>query len=428
MNQHDSQRIAGLMAQEGYVLTDVAEDADLIVFNSCSVREKAEQKLLSAAGAVRKYKKRNPGVVVAIGGCVAQQEGERLLARASHVDVVFGPDHLGRLPELVRKARSDRKQRGETEFLSREAYRFPSLADTDAAGPVSAFVSIMKGCDKMCSFCIVPFTRGREVSRSADEILREVRHLAEKGTKEVVLLGQTVNSYGRRRQEGQPPFHVLLAQVAEVEGIERIRFTSPHPAEFSSEQIAAFRDIPKLCPHMHLPVQSGSTRVLEAMRRGYSRADYLDIVQELRSVAPMVSLTTDVIVGFPGEREEDFADTMSLLETVRFQGAFSFAYSERTGTRAIDLPDSVPVAVRSERLQVLQARQEEITQEALQGMLGQQVEVLIEGPSKSDPEKSTGRTGQNQPVHVDGILPPGTLTTVRVAEAYKHSLRGERCA
>lgn len=424
MNIHDSQRMVSLMAAEGYAPTDHPEEADLIILNSCSVREKAEQKVRTRAGQMKKIKKANENVVLAIGGCVASQEGKRLLDRIPHADIVFGPDHLSRLPDLVRGVRDERHRYNETRLMGRStAFTFPKLSKE---GPVevSAFVSVMKGCDKFCTYCIVPYTRGREVSRDADEILQEVRVLAERGTKEVVLLGQTVNSYGNRPQDGHMPFADLLYRVAEVEGIERIRFTSPHPSDFSDAQIRAFADIDKLCPHMHLPVQSGSTEVLAAMRRDYSREQYLDVVYRLREIAPQVALTTDVIVGFPGETRAAFEDTLSLMREVRYQGAFSFAYSERVGTKALDIEPAVPVEERFDRLRELQAMQDQITQEWLEQMVGERHTVLIEGPSKSDPTRCTGRTGQNRPVHVSGDYAPGTLLQVDIVEAYKHSLLG----
>jgi tRNA-2-methylthio-N6-dimethylallyladenosine synthase len=423
MNEHDTQRMISLMASEGYLPTEVPDEADLIVLNSCSVREKAEQKLRSRAGALKHLKQRNPELVLALGGCVAQQEGKRLLGRVPHADIVFGPDHLADLPDLVRRVRSEGKRQLRTEFLHREHYSFPPV---ERFGPrrVTAYVSVMKGCDKFCSFCIVPYTRGREVSRPADDIVAEVRRLADHGTREVVLLGQTVNSYGRRKKDGHIPFHELLARVASVAGVERVRFTSPHPKDFTAEQIQAFRDVPELCPHMHLPVQSGSSDVLRQMRRGYTREQYLDIVRQLREVAPEVALTTDIIVGFPGETDDDFEQTLSLVDEVRYHSAYSFAYSERVGTRALRIEPSVPSVVRFDRLRRLQARQEQITQAWLQRMVGETHTLLIEGPSRSDPGRSTGRTGNNRPVHVDGRFEPGTLLSVRIEEAFKHSLLG----
>ncbi len=423
MNIHDSQRMVSLMAGEGYAPTESPEEADLIILNSCSVREKAEQKVRTRAGQMKKIKKANEEVVLAIGGCVASQEGKRLLDRIPHADIVFGPDHLSRLPELVRNVRQERTRHNETRLMGRStAFTFPKLTKE---GPVevSAFVSVMKGCDKFCTYCIVPYTRGREVSREADEILEEVRVLAERGTKEVVLLGQTVNSYGNRPQDGHMPFSDLLYRVAEVEGIERIRFTSPHPSDFSEAQIQAFAKIDKLCPHMHLPLQSGSTEVLAAMRRDYTREEYLAIVNRLREVAPQVALTTDIIVGFPGETRQAFEDTLSLMREVRFHGAFSFAYSERVGTKALEM-SSVPVEERFDRLRELQALQDEITQERLNDAVGQRQTVLIEGLSKKDATRSTGRNGQNRPVHVAGTYEPGTVLQVDIVEAYKHSLLG----
>ena len=423
MNTHDSQRMVALMAAEGYALTTVPEDADLIVLNSCSVREKAEHKVRSKAGEMKHLKKLRPEVVLAIGGCVAQQEGERMLKRIPQADIVFGPDHLARLPDLVREVQRTKGRIEETEFLDRRSYRFPEIPE-NAPREVSAFVSVMKGCDKFCSFCIVPYTRGREVSRPAAEVLDEVRRLVGNGTREIILLGQTVNAYGKHRRTGQIPFHELLAEVAAIEGVDRVRFTSPHPGDFSIQQIEAFRDIPELCPHMHLPVQSGSSTVLKAMRRGYSREEYLDVVRTLRSIAPQVALTTDIIVGFPGESESDFRQTMSLLEEVRYAGVYSFAYSERVGTRALRIEPSVPVDERFIRLRQLQTRQDEITGEVLAESVGKEQLVLVEGPSKTDASRSTGRNGENRPVHVDGLYPPGTLLKVQIVEAYKHSLLG----
>jgi tRNA-2-methylthio-N6-dimethylallyladenosine synthase len=423
MNHHDSQRMVSMMAAEGYLPTDHPDDADLVIINSCSVREKAEHKLLSRAGQMKRFKRANPKMILALGGCVAQQEGEALLGRVQHADIVFGPDHLAKLPEMIRRVEEERVRIHETEFLDKHEYEFPKITP-NAPREVSAFVSVMKGCDKFCTFCIVPFTRGREVSRGAQEILDEIRVLAANGTKEVVLLGQTVNSYGKRRLPDQIPFSELLYRVAEIDGIERIRFTSPHPSDFTEDQILAYRDLPKLCPHMHLPVQSGSDAILSAMRRGYTRAEYLEIVARLHEVAPHVALTTDVIVGFPGETQADFEATLSLLEEVRFQGAFSFAYSERVGTRALKIDPAVPEEVRFDRLRELQTLQDRITHEWLETMVGQTHEVLIEGPSKTDPLRSSGRTGQNRPVHVQGTFEAGAMLDVRIVEAYKHSLLG----
>lgn len=423
MNEHDSQRMVSLMAGEGYAQTFTPEDADLIILNSCSIREKAEQKLRSEAGKMRAFKRPDRKVVFALAGCVAAQEGRRLLERVPHADIVFGPDHIGALPEMVRKVRGGRIRVCQTEFYEREDYKFPELSE-EAPAQVSAYVSVMKGCDKYCSYCIVPSTRGREVSRPASEILDEVRRLVDKGTKEIVLLGQTVNSYGRIKRQGHVPFHELLAMVNEVPGVARIRFTSPHPADFSEAQIDAFAQLDKLCPHMHLPVQSGSSRVLRAMKRGYTREEYLEVVDRFRRAVPHASLTTDVIVGFPSETEAEFEETLSLFEAVRFAGAFSFAYSERTGTKALDLEPVVPMDERFRRLQVLQALQDRITQEQLSGCVGQVLPVLIEGPSKSNPERSSGRSGTNRVVHIDGRFAPGTMLDVEITLAFKHSLFG----
>ena len=427
MNLHDSQRMVSLMAGEGYLPTETPDDADLIILNSCSVREKAEQKVRSRAGELKRLKKARPDVVLAIGGCVAQQEGQRMLDRIPHADIVFGPDHLSRLPELVRSVVDGQGRRNETGFLPRETFQFAGITP-EAPKQVSAFVSVMKGCDKFCAFCIVPFTRGREVSRPAGDVVAEVRKLAERGTREVVLLGQTVNTYGQRKRDDQIPFHELLQRVCAVDGIERVRFTSPHPADFTDGQIEAFATLPELCPHMHLPVQSGSSRVLKAMRRGYTREEYLAIVDKLRRVAPQVALGTDIIVGFPGETEEDFQQTLSLVEEVRYHSAYSFAYSERTGTRALDLAGAVPVPERFERLRALQAVQDRISKAYLDAMVGSRQQIMVEGPSKTDATRVTGRTGQNRPVHVPGSYAPGVLLDVEIVEAYNHSLLGQAIA
>ncbi len=427
MNLHDSQRMVSLMAAEGYAPTERPDDADLIILNSCSVRDKAEQKVRSRAGEMKRIKKSRPDVVLAIGGCVAQQEGPRMLDRIPHADIVFGPDHLSRLPELVRGVVDGQGRLNETGFLDRAEFRFAGISD-QAPRQVSAFVSVMKGCDKFCAFCIVPFTRGREVSRPADDVIDEVKRLADRGTREIVLLGQTVNTYGQRKRDDQIPFHELLARVCAVDGIERVRFTSPHPADFTDDQIEAFRSLPELCPHMHLPVQSGSDRVLKAMRRGYSRAQYLEVVDKLGDVAPHVALGTDIIVGFPGEGVDDFEDTLSLVERVQYRSAYSFAYSERIGTRALDIEGSIPVAERFDRLRTLQALQDGITKRYLDEMVGTRQEIMVEGPSKTDPSRVTGRTGQNRPVHVPGAYPPGTLVEVEIVEAYNHSALGQAVA
>ncbi len=421
MNVHDSQRMVSLMAGEGYLPTETPDDADLIVLNSCSVRDKAENKVRSRAGEMKKFKASNPNLVLAIGGCVAQQEGQRMLNRIPHADLVFGPDHVGDLPEMVARVVEDRRRTLATEWVSRDDYKFPPPS---VAGPrlVSAYVSVMKGWYKFCTFCVVPFTRGREVSRAAADILAEVRALAEQGSQEIILLGQTVNTYGRQKRSDEMPFAELLAEVAAVEGIQRVRFTSPHPSDFTEDQIQAYVKIPELCPHMHLPVQSGSSKILKAMNRSYTREEYLRIVDRLREVAPQVGLTTDIIVGFPGETEEDFQETLSLVEYVRFQAAFSFAYSERTNTKAPKMDGEVEPAVRMRRLHELMDVQNRITAECLQAMVGTRQTVLVEGPSRTDPNRSTGRTGSNRPCHLDGVYEQGSLLEVEVTEALAHSL------
>ena len=428
MNESDSDRMVEALAGQAWSRTPHPEDADLILLNTCSVRDKAEQKLLSALGRYREHKARR-GALIAVGGCVAQQEKERLLRRVPYVDFVFGPDHVGRLPELV--ARADRQERFvETGWMDSEEYVFPR-ADAEAArGRASAFVTAMKGCDNVCSFCIVPRTRGREVSRPYPEVAAEVCALAAVGVREVTLLGQNVNSY-----QGGFGFASLLRRVAAVPGIERVRFTTSHPHDLSDELVDVFRDEPKVMPHFHLPVQSGSDAVLRRMRRDYGVDEFLERHRRLSEARPGIAITTDFIVGFPGETEEDFEASMHLLRAARFENSFSFVFSPRPHTGAAlrlgTAPEwqEVPRQVALERLERLHAEQRSIAVEVLTAQLGLEVELLVEGAS--DAGGHMGRTPENRVVHVESHgrdLAPGSLVRARVVRAGHSSLGAELTA
>ncbi len=425
MNVYDSGKIQALLSEDGYVPVSDPEEADLILVNTCSVREKPEHKLHSFIGAVRPL--RQKGVAIGIAGCMAQHDGERLFARyRKDVDLVFGPDQVPRVRELV--ARSQKERVLDNRFMDLENYPFVDALDPEARGGACAFVTIQKGCDNKCTFCIVPATRGIEVSRPSEQILREVRALSEAGTREVTLIGQNVNSYGLKTAEKS--FAQLLYAVAEVPGVERIRYTTSHPRDMGPDVIAAYRDLPQLCSHLHLPVQSGSNRILRRMKRFYSRERYQQVVDELREARPGISLTTDIIVGFPGETDADFEDTMSLLEEVRFEGSFSFLYSPRPGTPALRLDDeTLEKAVTSERLTRFQARQREIQQQQNQALEGTVQEVLVEGPSKWDPQVICGRTSCFRMVNFPGeVASKGENAQVRITRAFVNTLRGERVA
>jgi tRNA-2-methylthio-N6-dimethylallyladenosine synthase len=427
MNESDSERMVELLARHAWARTPHPEDADLILLNTCSVREKAEQKLLSALGRYREHKARR-GALLAVGGCVAQQEKERLLSRVPYLDFVFGPDNLGRLPELVTRA-GRRERFAETGWMDSQEYLFPR-ADAEAArGRATAFVTAMKGCDNVCSFCIVPRTRGREVSRPFPEVVAECADLSGVGVREVTLIGQNVNSY-----RGGCGFPELLRRVAAVPGIERVRFTTSHPHDLSGELVDVFRDEPKVMPHFHLPVQSGSDTVLRRMRRDYTVAEFMDRQARLLAARPGLAITTDFIVGFPGETEEDFQASLTLLGRARFENSFSFVFSARPHTgAALKLGSSpewaeVPREVAVERLERLQARQRQISAARLRESLGCEVEVLLEGPAPDSPGEGVGRTPENRLVHVDlGGREPraGDLVRVRVTRAGASSLGGE---
>jgi tRNA-2-methylthio-N6-dimethylallyladenosine synthase len=424
MNEYDSGRIADVL-RESESLSSVEDpaEADLIVFNTCSVREKAQEKVFADLGRVRHLKQARPGVLIAVGGCVAAQEGAAIVQRAPYVDVVFGPQTLHRLPELLERRRASGRPQVDISFP--EIEKFDRLPQPRAQG-AQAFVSIMEGCSKYCSFCVVPYTRGAEVSRPLEDVAAEISALASQGVREVTLLGQNVNAW-RGEADGAPAdFAELLHYVAEIDGIERIRYTTSHPREFTQRLIDAHAALPKLAPHVHLPVQSGSDRVLAAMKRGYTALEYRSLVRRLRQARPDISLTSDFIVGFPGETEADFEATLRLAREAAFDGSFCFLYSRRPGTPAADLPDEVPPAEKSARLQRLQALVDAQAREVSEAMVGTPQRVLVEGPSRKSPNELSARTANNRIVNFPG---PGTLTDtyvdVQITAALHHSLRGE---
>ena len=427
MNEYDSDKMADVLnASEGVVATDNPEDADVILFNTCSVREKAQEKVFSDLGRIKHLKRLKPDLVIGVGGCVASQEGAAIVERAPYVDVVFGPQTLHRLPDLIRKRKATGRAQVDISFP--EIEKFDHLPPPRVEGP-SAFVSIMEGCSKYCSFCVVPYTRGEEISRGFDDVLTEVADLADHGVKEVNLLGQNVNAYRGRMGDGEiADFALLLEYVAEVPGIERIRYTTSHPKEFTQRLIDVYARVPKLVDHLHLPVQAGSDRVLAAMKRGYTVLEYKSIVRRLRQVRPDISLSSDFIVGFPGETADDFERTMALVEEVGFDSSFSFVYSRRPGTPAADLADDTPPAVKLERLARLQAAINAHAARISASMVGTVQRILVEGPSKKDPAELMGRTENNRIVNFPGGPNPdrliGELLGVRITQALPHSLRG----
>ena len=426
MNDSDSGRMLGFLKNINYIPTTDPGRADLVIINTCSVRDKAEQKVYSALGRYKSLKKQRPGMILGISGCVAQQEGTRLLDRVPYLDMVLGPQNIHRIKDLLQEvearggrvaatAQFDKIEDGEYEHAHYD-------------GGVKALVSIMRGCDNYCAYCIVPYTRGSEVSRPASDIIEEITALAGKGVREVMLLGQNVNSYGKGFSAGggSCSFTELLRMVAAVDGIERIRFVTSHPKDISEELIAIFGEQSKLCHHLHLPVQSGADRMLKKMGRQYTRASYLDKALRIRELYPRMSLTTDVIVGFPGETDDDFRDTMALIKKVRFDGIYSFMYSPRPGTRAAGFDGQVPVEVKSARLAVLQSAQKEITDERNAALVGHTRRVLVEGPSKADASEWSGRTECNRVVNFPSdTAAPGRLLDVQIVAAYANSLRGQ---
>ncbi|MBH9578954.1 tRNA (N6-isopentenyl adenosine(37)-C2)-methylthiotransferase MiaB [Inhella proteolytica] len=424
MNEYDSDKMADVMREaEGYEKTDDPEAADLILFNTCSVREKAQEKVFSDLGRVRHLKAK--GVKIAVGGCVASQEGAAIIERAPYVDVVFGPQTLHRLPDLL--AQRVAAARPQVDISFPEIEKFDHLPPAKVEGR-SAFVSIMEGCSKYCSYCVVPYTRGEEVSRPFEDVLVEVAGLAEQGVIEVTLLGQNVNAYrGKMGESGEiADFAMLLEYVAEIPGIQRIRYTTSHPNEFSPRLIEAYAKIPQLVNHLHLPVQHGSDRILAAMKRGYSAIQFKSIVRKLRAIRPDIRIASDFIVGFPGETDEDHAKTMKLIEDVGFDASFSFIFSPRPGTPAANLPDDTPYEVKVARLQQLQAAIEAHALSISQTLVGTTQKVLVVGNAKKDPTELMGRTECNRIVNFKGAPRlMNELIELRITDAYPHSLRGE---
>jgi len=427
MNDYDTARMADLLqAADGYEPTDDVEQADLVLFNTCSIREKAQEKVFSDLGRVKHLKSK--GVLIGVGGCVASQEGAALLDRAPYVDLVFGPQTLHRLPQMIHARRETRRPQVDIRFP--EIEKFDHLPPARVDGP-TAFVSIMEGCSKYCSYCVVPYTRGEEVSRPFDDVLAEVAQLAGQGVREVTLLGQNVNAYrGRMGDTAEiADFALLIEYVAAIPGIERIRYTTSHPNEFTQRLIDVYGRVPQLVNHLHLPVQHGSDRILGAMKRGYTALQYKSIVRRLRQLRPEISLSTDFIVGFPGETEADHALTMKLIDDIGFDSSFSFVFSARPGTPAANLPDDTPQAVKLQRLQQLQARIETQAQAISQSRVGTVQRILVEGPSRRstpDAPELMGRTECNRIVNFAGPATlVGELVDVRIGMAYPHSLRGE---
>lgn len=424
MNEYDSDKMADVMgAAEGYEPTQDVEQADLILFNTCSVREKAQEKVFSDLGRVKHLKKK--GVLIGVGGCVASQEGAAIIERAPYVDVVFGPQTLHRLPDLLRERA--RQQRPQVDISFPEIEKFDHLPPARVEG-ATAFVSIMEGCSKYCSYCVVPYTRGEEVSRPFDDVLVEVAGLADQGVKEVTLLGQNVNAYRGRMGDTSDiaDFALLLEYVAEIPGIERIRYTTSHPNEFTSRLIEAYATVPKLVSHLHLPVQHGSDRILMAMKRGYTAMEYKSTVRKLRAIRPELALSSDFIVGFPGETDDDHARMMKLIEDMDYDNSFSFIFSPRPGTPAAALRDETPHEVKLRRLQQVQKVIEDNMRRISERRVGTVQRVLVEGPSRKDATELAGRTECNRMVNFKGPSRlVGQMIDVTITEANSHSLRGE---
>lgn len=425
MNEYDSEKMADVLhAAYGMESTDDPAQADIILFNTCSVREKAQEKVFHDLGRVRHLKENNPNLLIGVGGCVASQEGKAIVSRAPFVDVVFGPQTLHRLPQLIETRKTTGRSQVDISFP--EIEKFDHLPPARTEG-VTAFVSIMEGCSKYCSFCVVPYTRGEEVSRPLGDVLTEIAVLADQGIKEVTLLGQNVNAYLGVVEDGEiADFALLLEYLHEIPGLERIRYTTSHPKEFTTRLIQSYDQLPKLVNHLHLPVQSGSDRVLAAMKRGYSVLEYKSIIRKLRAIRPDISLSSDFIIGFPGETEADFEATMILIEELNFDESYSFVYSPRPGTPAADLPDDTPQEVKLERLQRLQAQINQQARKISQQMVGSIQRILLEGVSKKNAEEFFGRTDNNRVVNLacDRSL-VGSFVNVRITEARSHTLRGE---
>nr|WP_315486968.1 tRNA (N6-isopentenyl adenosine(37)-C2)-methylthiotransferase MiaB [uncultured Undibacterium sp.] len=425
MNEYDSDKMQDVLAAtDGMIKTDNPEDADVILLNTCSVREKASEKVFSDLGRLRELKKNKPDLLIGVGGCVASQEGEAIIRRAPYVDVVFGPQTLHRLPQLIKDRRDSGRSQVDISFP--EIEKFDHLPPAKVEGS-TAFVSIMEGCSKYCSYCVVPYTRGEEVSRPFNDVLVEVAGLAEQGIKEISLLGQNVNAYRGVMEDGEiADFALLLEYIAEFPQIERIRFVTSHPKEFNQRLIDAYAKIPKIVDHVYLPAQHGSDRILAAMKRGYTSLEYKSVIRKLRAVRPNMHISSDFIVGFPGETDEDFDALMKLIKDVEFDNSFSFIFSARPGTPAASLEDTTPAPLKLKRLQFLQSVIDANTKKYSNAMIGTIQRILVEGPSVKDPNELQGRTENNRVVNFAGgkdLI--GTLVNTRVTESYNYSLRGE---
>lgn len=429
MNVHDSEKIAGILSETGLQQADELKETNVVVLNTCSIREKAEQKFYSELGRLKSLKKNNPDLKIAVAGCIAQQEGKKLFKRFPYVDLVFGPNNIDSLTEWIKTSGgklqvSDYGQRITVTDENPEYHH--KLLPAKREGRVRAWVSIMYGCDNFCAYCVVPYTRGRERSRPVEDIYDEVRSLSDQGFQEVTLLGQNVNSYGKKNNNSID-FTGLLEKVHEINGIERIRFVTSHPRDLSDRLISAMRDLPKLCSHLHLPLQSGSDKILLLMNRGYTYVEYREKVNRLREAVPGIALTTDIITGFPGESEADFEMTMQALSEIQYDGIFAFKYSKRPDTKALSLPDHIDEQTKSARLAGILEKQEAITFNRNKKLEGEVFDILVEGMSETDPDKMTGRTRTNKIVNYYGSSSDvGKIISVRIVEAKMHSLFGER--
>ena len=431
MNEYDSDKMADVLnASDGFVKTDTPEDADVVLLNTCSVREKAQEKVFSDLGRLRELKLAKPDIVIGVGGCVASQEGEAIIKRAPYVDLVFGPQTLHRLPDMLNQRRTSGRPQVDISFP--EIEKFDHLPPAKVEG-ATAFVSIMEGCSKYCSYCVVPYTRGEEVSRRFDDVLTEVAGLAEQGVREITLLGQNVNAFRGVMVDGEiADFALLIEYIAEIDGIERIRFVTSHPKEFTQRLINAYAKVPKLVDHLYLPAQHGSDRILAAMKRGYTSLEYKSIIRRLREVRPNIAISSDFIVGFPGETDADFEAMMKLIDDIGYDNSFSFIFSPRPGTPAANLEDDTPYDVKLKRLQRLQAVIVENTKRYSQEMVGTVQRILVEGPSKKDPNELQGRSENNRVVNFDGgangARLVGQMIDVTITHTYAYSLRGDIAA
>ncbi|RNC77180.1 tRNA (N6-isopentenyl adenosine(37)-C2)-methylthiotransferase MiaB [Piscirickettsia salmonis] len=426
MNEYDSAKMAELLGEsEGFIKTDTPDDADVLLVNTCSIREKAQEKVFHQLGRWRKFKEKNPNVIIGVGGCVASQEGENIVKRAPFVDLVFGPQTLHRLPQMMQESKNDKRSVVDISFP--EVEKFDNLPEPKADGP-TAFVSIMEGCSKYCTFCVVPYTRGDEISRPLDDVLAEVVSLAEQGVREINFLGQNVNAYRGVMHDTaeKADLAMLISYTAAIDGIDRIRFTTSHPVEFTDSLIAAYATVPELASFLHLPVQAGSDRILAAMKRGHTTLEYKSKIRKLRKARPDLCLSSDFIIGFPGETDKDFEDTMNLIADIGFDNSFSFIYSRRPGTPASDLPDDIAMEVKQARLERLQERIKQQTMAISRRMLGNVENVLVTGVSKKNPDELQGRTENNRVVNF--IAPKaaiGGFAKVKVTKVLGFSLRGE---